>query len=123
MTQNFQDSHLGRGAVLTGRLEASGPFHVNGAFVGEILRGQLVSVGADGVVEGEIHAARIVLNGGTVKGLLKAESIEIRSSSTITDSRIVAEHLQMDPGVRSDGARFDIGGEPRADLESPPNPV
>ncbi len=112
MKQDPHSGYLGLGAILTGRIEASGAFHINGTLVGEVHRGQLVSVGADGIVDGEIHAARIVLDGGTVKGLLKAEIVEIRAHSTIAHSRVVAERLQLDPEVNSDGARFDIGAEP-----------
>ncbi len=111
--------HLGTGATIRGRLETAGDFHVNGTFLGEIHAGQLVSVGAGGLVEGEIHADRIVLDGGTVKGLLRAKSIEVRPESRLVAVRMKAERLHLDASAHSEGARFEVGAKPEAGPASP----
>jgi len=116
------DSHggyLGTGATIRGRLETSGDFHINGTFLGEIHAGQLVSVGVGGLVEGEIHADRIVLDGGTVKGLLQAKSVEVRPESRLVAVRMKAESLHLDASTHSEGARFEVGAKPEAGTTSP----
>lgn len=86
---------LDAGSKLSGDLEFEDTFRIDGSFSGTIRsKGDLV-VGAEGTVEGEIHAGRVFVS-GTVKGEIHADSrLEIseqgRVNADVTTPALVIE--------------------------------
>lgn len=84
-------SVLGPGVIWKGDLRGSGGIRIEGNFEGEIvLRGMLV-VGETGKVTCENLSANNVIVAGMVKGNIKAEKLEIRSTGRVWgDVHVVA---------------------------------
>lgn len=84
-------SVLGPGVIWKGDLRGSGGIRIEGNFEGEIiLRGMLV-VGETGKVTCENLSANTVIVAGLVKGNIKAEKLEIRSTGRVWgDVHVVA---------------------------------
>ena len=122
-SQTAKDAHsgyVGAGTKLTGRLRAPGPFHVNGAFAGEIFSEDLVSVGTGGVVDGTIVARKVVVEaGGRIIGKINAQEMQVRSGGNIAGTGVQAARLLLEADGNADGASFRI----RRDHRYPPRPA
>lgn len=119
--------YVGAGCELNGRLHAPGPFHVNGAFHGEILSEDVVSVGKGGAFEGNIFARRVVVeSGGRIAGEIEADEVEVGSGGSIAGVSVQSASLSLAPGSNADGARFrvrrDFRRRPRGEREPEPPP-
>lgn len=100
---------VGTGSHFTGNLEAPGPFNVNGGFSGEIRSEDVVSVGAEGRFEGNIHAREVVVEqGGRIVGEIDADRVEVQAGGVIAGVAVRAASLVLDADSNADGARFDI---------------
>lgn len=76
-------SVLGPGITWKGNLRGSGGIRIEGAFEGEITIRGLVVVGETGRVTCEDLQANTVIIAGAVKGNIKAEKLEIRSTGRV----------------------------------------
>ena len=76
-------SVLGPGITWKGNLRGSGGVRIEGAFEGEITVRGLVVVGETGRVNCEEIQANSVIVAGAVKGNIKAEKLEIRSTGRV----------------------------------------
>lgn len=76
-------SVLGPGITWKGNLRGSGGVRIEGAFEGEITVRGLVVVGETGRVNCEELLANSVIVAGAVKGNIKAEKLEIRSTGRV----------------------------------------
>lgn len=107
-----RDAHcgyVGSGCRLTGRVNAPGPFHVHGEFVGEILSGEEVSVGNSGHVDGRILAERVIVeDGGRVSGEIDAQAVIVRAGGSIVGVAVQATSLTLEASSDADGAHFKI---------------
>lgn len=73
---------ISKGCVVEGKLESDVFVRIDGNIKGDLFIGEGLIVGEDGLIEGNIHTREIVVY-GTVKGTVKAESIDIKSSGKI----------------------------------------
>ena len=109
MSRDAHSGYVGAGSRLTGRLNAPGPFNVNGSFAGEIYSEDVVSVGAEGFFEGRIFARKVVVEGGgKVAGEIDAHEVEVRSRGVIVGVAVQAARLTLEAESNADGARFRI---------------
>ncbi len=115
--------YVGSGCELNGRLHAPGPFHVNGAFRGEILSEDVVSVGKGGSFAGTVFARRVVVEGGgRIAGDIEADEVEVNSGGSIAGATVRSGSLSLAPGGDADGASFQVGRDfrrPRPGADEP----
>ncbi len=76
-------SVLGPGITWKGNLRGSGGVRIEGAFEGEITVRGLVVIGETGRLNCEELQANTVIVAGAVKGNIKAEKLEIRSTGRV----------------------------------------
>ncbi len=107
-----KDAHggyVGSGSRLSGRLNAPGPFNVNGEFVGEIHSDDEVSVGNSGNFDGRMYAQRVIVEGGgRVSGEIAAQDVIVHSGGSIAGVAVQAANLTLEAKSDADGAHFQI---------------
>jgi cytoskeletal protein CcmA (bactofilin family) len=99
---------LGRGATYEGDLSFEGRVRVDGLFRGRIFTEEILEVGEEGRIEGEVDAQILVVAGmvdGTirVRGLLRVESTGRLHGEVHTEKLVVREGAQVNAQVRCGG--------------------
>lgn len=108
-SRDAHSGYVGSGSRLSGRLNAPGPFNVNGEFVGEIHSEDDVSVGNAGSVDGRIYARRVIVEGGgRIKGEVAAQDVVVHSGGSIAGVTVQAATLVLEATSHADGAHFRI---------------
>lgn len=108
-SRDAHSGYVGSGSRLSGRLNAPGPFNVNGEFVGEIHSENEVSVGNSGNFDGRIFAERVVVEeGGRVSGEIDAQAVVVRAGGSIAGVAVQAASLTLEAQSDADGAHFQI---------------
>ena len=83
-------SVLADGTTLTGKISGSGGVRIEGAFDGEIELDGLLVIGPTGRVTcPEVHASSVIV-AGAMRGNIRAERVEIRSSGRVWGDVITA---------------------------------
>jgi cytoskeletal protein CcmA (bactofilin family) len=94
---------LGRGATYGGDLRFDGRVRVDGTFQGRIYSDDVLEVGEEGRVEGEIDVATLIV-AGTASGAIHArERLVLRAGGTLLGT-VDAASLEVFPGARLDAA-------------------
>ncbi len=124
-SRDAHSGYVGSGSRLSGRLNAPGPFNVNGEFVGEIHCEDEVSVGTSGNFDGRIHAQRVVVEGGgRVSGEIAAQDVIVHSGGSIAGVAVQAANLTLEAKSDADGAHFQIHRDfKRSSSRTPGAPV
>ncbi|MDE2881881.1 MAG: polymer-forming cytoskeletal protein [Acidobacteriota bacterium] len=108
-SRDAHSGYVGSGSRLSGRLNAPGPFNVNGEFVGEIHSEDEVSVGNSGNFDGRIYAQRVVVEGGgRVSGEIAAQDVIVHSGGSIAGVAVQAANLTLEAKSDADGAHFRV---------------
>ena len=108
-SRDAHSGYVGSGSRLSGRLNAPGPFNVNGEFVGEIHSEDEVSVGNSGNFDGRIFALRVVVEGGgRVTGEIEAQDVIVHSGGSIAGVAVQAATLTLEAQSDADGAHFQV---------------
>ena len=92
---------LGQSLVVRGELAGSEDVTIEGQFEGTIdLQGNCLTIGAQGQVKAEIHAARVVIHGAVTGNVTARDRIEIRKTGHVVGDLV-------SPGIAiEDGAYF-----------------
>lgn len=107
--RDAHSGYVGSGSRLSGRLNAPGPFNVNGEFVGEIRSEDEVSVGNSGNFDGRIFAERVVVeDGGRVSGEIDAQAVVVRAGGSIAGVAVQTASLTLEARSDADGAHFQV---------------
>ena len=107
--RSAHSGYVASGSRLSGRLNAPGPFNVNGEFVGEIRSEDEVSVGNSGNFDGRLFAERVVVeDGGRVSGEIDAQAVVVRAGGSIAGVAVQAASLTLEARSDADGAQFQI---------------
>lgn len=102
---------LGPGTSFHGSLSFSGRVRIDGKFHGQLLGGQLLVIGADADIQGEIQAERVVILGGNVQADISAtDGIELYVPAHVTGD-LRAPEIHLDRGVKFQG-RCDLSELP-----------
>lgn len=88
---------ISKGCVIQGKIESEVFVRIDGHIKGDLIIKEGLIVGESGLVEGNVNTAELVVY-GTVNGIVKADSIEIKSSGKIT-GEIHTETLQVEKGA------------------------
>lgn len=95
-------SIIGPGMRIVGECTTEGTVRIEGSVEGTVRAGKAVVVGREGVVKGEIYTQDAVI-GGTVSGILVAESrLELQETSRL-EGDVHARRMRLEEGAVLDG--------------------
>ncbi len=104
-----ESSHVGQGTVLSGSIETSENFRLDGKIIGELVCKAKVVSGVDSCVEGNIIAERAEIS-GEIKGDIKVSDTLILRPSARIHGDIITDKLIMDEGASFNG-KCDVGNK------------
>jgi cytoskeletal protein CcmA (bactofilin family) len=94
---------LGRGTRFEGKLHFEGAIRIDGSFSGEIRSDEVLVIGDGAEVDAEIDVAVVIVQGGTVRGNIRArKSIELLVPAKVTGS-LHAPSVMLEKGVQFEG--------------------
>lgn len=88
---------ISKGCIVHGKIESDVFVRIDGHIKGDVFIGEGLIVGENGIIEGNIQVKEIVIH-GIVKGTIKAESIDIKSSGNILGD-LHTQTLQVETGA------------------------
>lgn len=92
---------IGEETTIEGTVSAEGKIHIEGRVRGQV-KAELCVIGANGIVEGEVVAAEIIVR-GHVAGPMRAHHVHLQSEATV-EGDITCETIAIDNGARLSGA-------------------
>jgi len=115
------DTLIGATTTIRGDLLFTGGLHVDGRIVGSVVAepdsDALVMLSEKGVIEGEIHAPHVVINGQLKGDIIATERVELAAQARV-DGNIYYKMLEMAAGAQVNG-RIVREDEPRKQLAKP----
>ena len=101
-SQTELNALLGKGSSFEGKLTFEGTVRIDGRFKGQILANDILIIGDEGVVEGEITVGELICS-GTVRGVIRtARSAEFLAPGKI-EAELFTAQLRVERGVIFDG--------------------
>ena len=100
---------LGSDAIFEGNLKTKASMRIDGKVKGELITSNTITIGSDGVVEGNISAKDIVV-GGRVVGTLNATGRIILESHSVLNGDLKTSRLVVEDGATFNGSS-DMGGK------------
>ena len=88
---------ISKGCVVQGKIESDVFVRIDGHIIGDVFISEGLIVGENGIIEGNIQVKEIVVH-GTIKGTVKAESIDIKGSGNILGD-LHTQILQVETGA------------------------
>lgn len=88
---------ISKGCSIQGKIESEIFVRIDGKIKGDVAIKEGLIVGESGSIEGNVHTPELVLF-GAINGIVKAESVEIKSSGKIT-GEIYTGSLQVEKGA------------------------
>ena len=85
---------------VTGNLDGSDTIHIDGHVIGNITVSNTLVIGKSGMVEGDIEAKHVIIN-GELKGTIKCENLEVMQTGRVS-RYIEAKHLVLDGTIDGD---------------------
>jgi cytoskeletal protein CcmA (bactofilin family) len=104
------------GTNVTGNVDCDGDILIDGTLRGS-LRAQRLTVGLEGVIEGDVTADEVTVR-GAVKGPIHARHIHLESGAEV-EGDITTTTIAIDTGARLTGAVWQGGHEPQAERYTP----
>ncbi len=92
------NAFLGRGATYQGDLSFEGRVRVDGFFLGRIYSDEVLEIGVEGRIEGEVDAQEVVLS-GRVDGLLRVRGVLRVTETGRVTGQVDAANLLVEPGA------------------------
>ncbi len=93
---------ISRGTVITGSISASASLRIEGEIKGKIVCHDNVTVGATGVVEGDVDAKSVIVGGKIFGNVTSQDRLILESQAGITGN-IRAKRLLIEEGAFFDG--------------------
>ncbi|MFI5151903.1 MAG: polymer-forming cytoskeletal protein [Chitinophagales bacterium] len=95
-------SLIGAGTTLKGDISSNGDLRIDGTLVGNIHCTAKVVIGANGVVEGDIHGQQADIM-GKVSGTIKVKDLLQLKSNCSVNGNLHAANLQIEPAASFNG--------------------
>ena len=111
---------LGPTLRFKGELSADEDFILQGRIEGSINHTQSVTIGTEGVVQGNIHARVVVVDGSVEGDLHGSESVVVNATGRV-NGNIFAPRVGLIDGALFNG-RIDMGARQAAAAKAPPVP-
>lgn len=114
---SLQHTLIARNTHIRGEIEFDGALHLQGHLTGKLsAKGQSeLEIGPGGVVEGEIHAARIIVRGRVDGDIHCSEQIELAATAVVS-GQVFYRALEMVKGAQVSGGLIHV--EASADAEA-----
>jgi cytoskeletal protein CcmA (bactofilin family) len=93
---------MGPGAHYEGDLAFEGRVRIDGHFTGRVYTEDILELGPDGVIDGEVDVARAVISGKVIGRIRVREHLRVESSGSI-DGKLDAGVVQLLPGAKLSG--------------------
>jgi len=97
--QTAEESVLGAGTEITGRVSGEGSLRLEGSLRGEIVMGGDAEIGAQGSLEGSLQAAAVDIAGSVIGDVHARGPIWIRSGALVR-GELHADEITIEPGAR-----------------------
>ena len=107
---------FGAGLVVEGEVTSHGDITIEGRLTGNILVEGQVSVAAQGVVEGDVNAQRVVVAGRVAGTIHASEGTRLVAGAKV-DADVSSPRLELEDGATLNG-RIDMGGKSSPGAES-----
>jgi cytoskeletal protein CcmA (bactofilin family) len=107
---------LQKGSSMEGRLQFEGTARIDGQFKGEIFTPDILVIGDDAQVSGQIEADIVVISGQFTGEIYATQRVEIQAPAVVRGT-IQAAILQVEEGAVFDGKTKMLG--PLPDLRTP----
>jgi len=85
---------------ITGNLDGSDTIHIDGHVIGNITVSNTLVIGKSGMVEGDIKAKHVIIN-GELKGTIKCENLEVMQTGKVS-RYIESKRLVLDGTIDGD---------------------
>lgn len=108
----FLRPSLGADTSVTGKLSFAAPTRIDGQLKGEVRATELLLIGAQGSVEGTVHAKALILEGAVRGDVIGTEWVEIHATGRLIGS-VAAHRIEVQPGARVQ-ARMTIAPAPES---------
>lgn len=106
-----------QGVRISGEMEFQNSLRIDGAFNGKITSNDTLIVGERGVVDGEVEAGVVSVN-GTVKGKIRAKQrLEIQRGGKVFADINTASLLIVEGGIFQGNCEMDFKGQESSVLE------
>ena len=99
------DSLIGQNTLLSGDVEFSGGFHIDGKLKGCVRAvdpSSLLTLSDHGVVEGDVHVPNIILNGTVVGDVYASERVELAANAKVIGN-VYYNLIEMAMGAEVNG--------------------
>ncbi len=99
------DSLIGQNTLLTGDVEFSGGFHIDGKLKGSVRSidpASMLTLSDQGVVEGDVHVPNIILNGTVIGDVYASERVELASNAKVIGN-VYYNLIEMAMGAEVNG--------------------
>ena len=99
------DSLIGQNTLLSGDVEFSGGFHIDGKLKGSVRAvesSSLLTLSDHGVVEGDVHVPNIILNGTVIGDVYASERVELASNAKVIGN-VYYNLIEMAMGAEVNG--------------------
>ena len=91
-------TYLAPGAKIQGEISGKTEVVIDGELEGQVKLNQLVTVGSQGVVKGEIHAQAVRVSGKVVGNIVGHDRVEVMATGTV-EGDIVAPRVTVADGA------------------------
>ncbi|MBC6492172.1 polymer-forming cytoskeletal protein [Flavihumibacter stibioxidans] len=95
-------SLIGNGTTLKGDISSNGDLRIDGKLIGNVHSTAKVVIGANGIVEGDIHGVQADIM-GKVTGTIRVKELLQLKASGVVNGNIHAGKLQIEPAATFNG--------------------
>jgi len=99
---SFSASIIGAGNIITGNIEAEADIRIDGTVKGNVYSKAKILVGADGLVEGNIHCREADINGQVNGNINTTELLHLKGNAAVSGDIHTAK-LFIEPTVSFNG--------------------
>ncbi|MBC7933755.1 MAG: polymer-forming cytoskeletal protein [Rhizobacter sp.] len=100
--ESFSASIIGAGNVITGNIEAEADIRIDGTVKGNVYSKAKILIGADGLVEGDIHCREADINGQVNGNINTLELLHLKGNAAVSGDIHTAK-LFIEPTVSFNG--------------------
>lgn len=100
--ESFSASIIGAGNTITGNIEAEADIRIDGTVKGNVFSRAKILIGADGVVEGNIHCREADINGQVNGNINTIELLHLKGNAAVSGDIHTAK-LFIEPTVSFNG--------------------
>ena len=91
---------INSGMTISGKLEGNDSVHIDGKVIGDIVVKNSIIIGKSGIVEGNVKANNIIIN-GELKGTIQCEIVEVMKTGKVSH-KIQAKHITLDGTIEGE---------------------